>query len=362
MKIAQVAPLGERVPPKMYGGTERVVYALTEELVKRGHHVTLFATGDSLTSAELISVYPKALREGGISDPYGPDYYNMLNVGLAYKMQGEFDIIHDHNPYLSLPTAILATTPVVQTLHGAINIHNRKLLTMLNNTKNPSFVTVSKSQAHPLPNLNYAGNVYHGLEMQNYPFSKDNEGYLLYVGRISEQKGVHHAIETAEILNMRLIIAAKIDPADKPYFEEFIKPRLSNQIRWIGEVDQEARNALMSRAYAFLHPVKWREPFGLAIIESMACGCPVIGFNRGSIPEIIKHEKTGFIVEDTAEMIEYVGKIDKISRIYTRNYALKYFSAQRMTTEYERIYAALVEKHKRAQKGNGKAVVVSYQK
>lgn len=330
-----------------------MIYALTEELVKRGHNVTLFASGDSLTSAKLVSVIPKSLREANISDPYGTNHWAMLNIGLAYKMQDEFDIIHDHNTFFSLPTAILAHTPVVFTIHGAINIENRKLLETLNNPHNPAFVTISKSQAHPLPDLNYAGNVYHGLEMQTYPFAKENEGYLLYVGRISEQKGVHSAIDVAEALNMRLIIAAKIDKPDMEYFKRRIEPKLSNQIRWIGEVDQEERNTLMSRAYCFLHPVTWREPFGLALIEAMACGCPVIAFNRGSIPEIIKHGKTGYIVEDTVEMIDYVPQIKNISRTFTRKNALKYFSATRMAEEYEKIYERLVQNFKIVSHTNG---------
>lgn len=342
MKIAQIAPLAERVPPKKYGGTERVVYALTEELVKRGHDVTLYATGDSLTSAKLISVYPKSLRESNIMDPYGANYWSMLNIGLSFSQQSNFDIIHDHNPYLSLPTALLTHTPVLHTLHGAFDVQNRKLFQTLNNSYNPYFVTVSKSQSKPLPNLNYAGNVYHGLEMHTYPFSKEDDGYLLFVGRISPEKGVIHAIDAAEALNMRLIIAAKLDSAEKEYFEAYIKPRLTNQIRWVGEVDQEERNTLMSNAYCLLHPVEWREPFGLVLIEAMACGCPVIAFNRGSIPEIIKHGKTGFIVEDTPEMIEYIPHVKNLSKNYTRKYVQKYFNAVRMTDDYERIYEKII--------------------
>lgn len=344
MRIAMIAPIGERVPPKKYGGTERIIYALTEELVKRGHEVTLFASGDSLTSAKLVSIFPKGLREAGIKDPYGANHWTMLNIGNAYKNQHKFDIIHDHNVYFSLPTALLAEKPVVMTLHGAVNINNRRYLEELNNNKNPFFVSISHSQTVPLPDLNYVGNVYHGLDMQSYPFSSESDDYLLFVGRISPEKGVDQAIEVAEFLNKRLIIAAKVDPADYSYFEEKIKPHLSNQIRWIGEVDQEERNRLMSRAYAFLHPVTWREPFGLALIEAMGCGCPVLAYRRGSIPEIVKHGKTGFIVEDVGEMIEYIPKVKSIKREYCRKYALNYFNAKRMTDEYEDVYEKVVEK------------------
>ncbi len=348
MKIGMLAPIGERVPPKKYGGTERMIHALTEELVKRGHDVTLFATSDSLISAKLVSVFPRGLREANIKDPYGANYWTMLNIGNVYKRQHEFDIIHDHNVNFSLPTAILAETPVVMTLHGAVNINNRRYLEGLNNNKNPFFVSISHAQTTPLPNLNYAGNVHHGLDIQGYPFSSESDDYLLFVGRISPEKGVDQAIEAAEFLNKRLIIAAKVDPSDYFYFKKQIEPRLSDQIRWVGEVDQEERNRLMSRAYAFLHPVSWREPFGLTLIEAMACGCPVIGFRRGSIPEIVKHGKTGFVVEDTGEMIEYIPKVGSIKRDVCRKYALNYFNAQRMTDEYEEIYEKVIEKFQMA--------------
>jgi len=364
MKIAQVAPVGERVPPKKYGGTERVVHALTEELVKRGHDVTLFASGDSTTSANLVASVPKALREAGSQNPYGAEYLSMLNIGTAYKAQSKFDVIHDHNVYLSLPTAILATTPVVMTLHGAIDADSRRFFENLNNKHNPFFVSISYSQRLPLPNLNYIGNVYHGLEMTDYPYSKESDGYLLFVGRISPEKGVHHAIEVAEYLDIPLIIAAKLDPADKKYFKKFIEPRLSEKIQWIGEVDQEKRNYLMSKALCFLHPVQWREPFGLTMIEAMACACPVVAFRRGSIPEIVKDKKTGYIVEDSAEMIEAVKNIHKIDRQECRKHALSRFNAEKMTDEYIQIYKSILsdrEKKKMKIEGkNGKRLKISY--
>lgn len=339
MKIAMLAPVIERVPPKRYGGTERVVYELTEELVKRGHEVTLFASGDSITSAKLISVYPRALREARLKDIYGNNNYSLMNVGLAFSMQNEFDIIHDHMGAISLPAGNISQVPVVATLHGAISPEVRNIYAML---KNVHLVNISNAQSYPAPGLNYAGMVYNGLSMEHYPFSEENEGYLLYVGRISAEKGVHFAIETAQQLNLPLIIAAKLEQTDRPYFQQYIEPHLTDEIKWIGEVDEEKRNDLMSKALCFLHPVMWREPFGLTLIEAMACGCPVVAYDKGSIPEVISNGKTGFVVQDLESMLDAVKNIDTIDRNYCREYALTNFSAKRMADGYEEIYRKII--------------------
>ena len=340
MKIAQIAPIVERVPPKKYGGTERVVYALTEDLVRLGHDVTLFASGDSITSAKLISVYPRALREARLKDIYGLNTWTLLNIGLAYKMQDQFDVIHDHTGHIGLPTANICRKPVVMTLHGPFTVDNKPLFKELNN---PHLVSISKSQMVSGLNLpNYAGTVYNGLAMEDYPFSDKDEGYLLFVGRISMEKGVHFAIEVAQYLNLPLTIAAKLESIDMPYFQEYVGPRLSDQIKWVGEVEEEERNKLMSKALCFLHPITWREPFGLTMIEAMACGCPVVAFNKGSIPEIIKDGETGYVVNDVDEMIEAVKKIKSISRAKTRDYALKNFNSKIMAKGYERVYKEVI--------------------
>lgn len=346
LRIAQIANIIERVPPKRYGGTERVVYALTEELVKRGHKVSLFASGDSQTSAQLFAIYPKSIREARFENIYGANILSLLNIGYAYKMQDQFDIIHDHNCYLSLPAANLSITPVVMTLHGSLGINEKRIFENLNK---PYAVSVSKAQAYHAINLNYLGNVYNGLKMDHFPFSKKDDGYLLFVGRISREKGVHFAIEAAQYLNLTLIIAAKLDSRkdaadDEQYFRESIEPKLSDQIRWIGEVDEQERNRLMSKALCLLHPVNWNEPFGLTMIEAMACGCPVVAFNMGSIPEIVADGKTGFIVSNVVEMIEAVSKIKKIKREECRKYALENFNEKKMTDEYEKIYYKILEK------------------
>lgn len=344
MKILQLAPLVERVPPKKYGGTERVVYALTEELVKRGHEVTLFATGDSITSARLVSVFPKSLREAKEINPYGLNVWTTLNIGLAYnKIDSDsigVDIIHDHHSEISLPTANICRKPVVYTLHGTFDTNKKKLYEKLNK---PYVVSISKSQIGANGTINHIGNVYNGLSMNNYPFSLENDGYLLYVGRISMEKGIHSAVEVARVLNLPLIIAAKLENIHLQYFREYIEPYLSEQIQWIGEVDETKRNKLMSRALCFLHPVTWKEPFGLTLIEAMACGCPVVAFRKGSIPEIIINGKTGFVVEDVEEMIKAVVNINVIDRKECRKHALENFNSQKMADGYEKIYKKILD-------------------
>ncbi len=341
MKIAQIAPISERVPPKKYGGTERVVHTLTEELVKRGHDVTLFASGDSKTSARLESVYPRGLREARLKDAYGTNAWTMLNIGLAYDMQDEFDIIHDHLAPISLPTANIATTPTVMTMHGMFRTENRRLFQSLGG---PAIVTVSEAQVFPLPGINYAGTVHNGLPMTHYPYGRDPSDYLLFVGRISMEKGVHFAIDAAQIVDMPLIIAAKLDDAERTYFREYVEPRLSERVTWLGEVDEEKRNELMANARALLHPITWREPFGLVLIEAMACGCPVIAFNHGSIPEIIKTGVTGFVVEDLEGMVDAIDALPQIDRAACRTHALTNFSAEKMTDGYLSIYEKVLKK------------------
>ncbi len=344
MKIAQIAPVIESVPPKKYGGTERVISTLTEELVKRGHEVTLFASGDSVTKAKLVSVCPQSLRAAKVPGIYGANNLSMLNIGLAYSMQNEFDIIHDHVNDMSVPTANLATTPVVMTLHGALNENNAKLFKKMNN---PNYVTISKSQAVPEPGLNYIGNVYNGLDMNGYPFSDQHGGYLLFVGRISVEKGVHNAIEVAKRTKLPLIIAAKLETDYQPdvdYYKKYVEPELNDQIQWIGEVDEEERNKLMSKALCFLHPLTWSEPFGLTLIESMACGCPVLAFAMGSIPELILDGKTGFIANDIDDMVDAVRRVKNLNRIDCRIHALNKFSGEIMADGYERIYKRLLIK------------------
>lgn len=340
MRIAQIAPIVERVPPKKYGGTERVISALTEELVRRGHDVTLFASGDSQTAAKLIATYPHALREDFPEPSVKRLIWSQRHVATAYAMWHQFDIIHDHTSWVSAGMAHMSRIPVVMTLHSAFT---PETIALFESFDHPYLVSISDAQRKPAPDFNYIATVYNGLPMNNYPFSFKNDGYLLFVGRICEEKGTHFAVQVARRLNLPLIIAAKLeDGPNRAYFEREIEPYLSDTIRWIGEVNEQERNRLFSRALCSLHPVTWPEPFGLTLIEAMACGAPVVAFDKGSIPEVIKHGKTGYIVNDVDEMTNAVSRIDKIDRRECRRYALKQFSAEQMGDNYELVYDAIL--------------------
>lgn len=334
LRIAQIAPIAERVPPRKYGGTERVVYNLTEELVRRGHDVTLFATSDSITSARLVSVARKGLRDASIENPYGLNNLTLLNIMTAYKMQDNFDIIHDHNANYGLPSAELSHVPVVLTMHAPLLKSGFKLFKQI---KKSHLVMVSQSQADAMPTIK-SDVVYNGLSMEKYPFSPRHKGYLLFVGRISMEKGVHVAIEVSKYLDIPLIIAAKLDTVDEGYYKKYIKPHLSDKIKWIGEVDERKRNILMKNALCFVHPVIFSEPFGLTLIESMACGTPVVAMNRGAIPEVVESGKTGFVVKNIDEMISAVVNIKSIDRTYCRKYVLQKFNEKNMADKYESLY------------------------
>ncbi len=340
MRIAQIAPIAERVPPKKYGGTERVVDALTNELVDRGHEVTLFASGDSSTKAKLVSVFPRATREAGVKDPHGINEWSLLNIVNAYKRQGEFDIIHDHNLPISALSANFANTNVVATIHGPISLASKKVYSTLDKV---NLITISDSQRRQGQGINIYETVHHGLNFENFPLGETSENFLLFVGRISFDKGLHHAIEIAQFLNIKLVIAAKLDLADKKYFDEYIAPSLSDgMIEWVGEVSEVERNQLYSKALCLINPITWPEPFGLTMIEAMACGCPVVAFNHGSVAEIVVPGATGFIANDVEEMIESVIEVARIDRRETALYARANFNSQTMTDKYERIYQQIL--------------------
>ncbi len=341
MRIGMIAPPIENVPPKMYGGTERVVSTLTEELVRRGHDVTLFASGQSKTSAKLVSVFPKALR-----DAY-PDPKNimqrvkitLMHLGNAYALQDQFDIIHDHTGFFGLSFAQGSKTPVVSTMHGLMT---PDITTVAEQFSKPYLVSISHSQRQSATHLNFIANIYNGLRMGSYPFSRVDKGYLLAVGRFSPEKGIHNAITIARKTNLPLLIAAKLEDSNREYFQTQIKPFLNEKIQWIGEVTEKQRNALMSHALCFLHPLEWEEPFGLTIIEAMSCGTPVIAFDKGSMKEIIRHGKTGFIAKNVTDAISLIKRIRTIDREYCRRYSLTHFSGDIMATEYETVYEEIL--------------------
>lgn len=342
MRIAQVAPLWERVPPPGYGGTELVVGLLTDELVRRGHEVTLFASGDSLTLAKLVSVHPRALRLDPSIKEYG--VYEMLELSRVYEAANEFDIIHSHMGCNALPYVNLVNTPTVHTLHGIFTPDNEKLFV---NAKNQPYVSISNSQREPRLGLNYVATVYNGIDVSSHQFHPQPEEppYLAFLGRISPEKGTHIAIQIAKQAGWRLKMAGKVDVVDKEYFEKEVKPLIDGkQIEYLGEANHVQKNALMGGAVATLFTITWREPFGLVMVESMAAGTPVIAMNMGSVPEVIAHGKTGFICNNVAECIDAVGKVEKLDRYTCREHVENNFSVRKMVDGYEAVYQEIVEK------------------
>ncbi len=340
MRIAQIAPLWERVPPPAYGGIELVVGLLTDELVRRGHEVTLFASGDSITLAKLESVHPQALR----LDPQVKEcsIYEMLQLATVYERAAEFDLIHSHMGCAALPYAMLSKTPTVHTLHGIFTRDNEKMFTY---AKNQPYVSISHSQREPRLELNCVGTVYNSIDVSSHKFFPvpDEPEYLAFLGRISSEKGPHLAIEIAKATGIPLKMAGKVDPVDVEYFEREIKPQIDGElIQFLGEADHQMKNNLMGRAIATLFPITWREPFGLVMVESMAAGTPAIAMNLGSVPEIIAHGRSGFIAENIAECIAAVKNVAAISRQETRNYVTQHFGIDRMVSGYEAVYREIV--------------------
>ncbi len=340
MKIAQIAPLWERVPPPAYGGIELVVGLLTDELVARGHEVTLFASGDSITAAKLVSVNPQAIRLDPNIQECG--IYEMLQLAQVYERAGEFDLIHSHMGCAALPYGKLTQTPTVHTLHGIFTPDNEK---MFIHAKAQPYVSISNAQREDRLGLNYVATVYNSIDMSMHHFfpTADEPAYLAFLGRMSVEKGPHHAIEIAKATGIPLKMAGKIDPVDVEYFDREIKPHIDGtHIQFLGEADHVMKNDLMGRAIATLFPITWREPFGLVTIESMAAGTPVIAINLGSIPEIIADGVSGYICNSVAECIAAVAKIPAISRAGCREYVANRFGVEQMVSGYEAVYQQLL--------------------
>lgn len=340
MRIAQVAPLWERVPPPAYGGIELVVGLLCDELVRRGHEVTLFASGDSITLAKLKSVHPRAIRLDPTVKEYG--IYEMLQLTQVYERADEFDIIHSHTGCAALPYAALVKTPTVHTLHGVFTPDNEKIFS---HARRQPFVSISNAQREPRLGLNCVATVYNGIDVERYRFypQSENPPYLAFLGRMSPEKGPHLAIEIAKRTGWHLKMAGKVDIVDREYFEHEIKPNIDGkQIEYLGEANHEQKSALMGNAVATLFPIAWREPFGLVTIESMAVGTPVIAMKMGSTPEIIADGKTGFLCESIEECVAALDKIPAINRQFCRAYVQAKFSAQTMTEGYEAVYQKIL--------------------
>jgi glycosyltransferase involved in cell wall biosynthesis len=338
MRIAQIAPLHEAVPPKFYGGTERVVSFLTEELVAMGHDVTLFASGDSITDAKLEAIWPRALRlDPGIRDGMAPQ---MLLLEHVYQMAPQFDILHFHMDYF--PSSLFARqdVPFITTLHGRLDLPELK--PVYAGLPEQHLVSISNSQRIPLPEGNFIGTVPHGLPEHLLNPVPAEPSYVAFLGRICPEKRPDRAIRIARAAGETLKLAAKVDRADAEYFAAEIEPMLGPDAELIGEINDGAKPAFLSGAKALLMPIDWPEPFGLVMIEAMACGTPVIAYNHGSVPEILEHGVTGFIVGNEAEAVAALGQIHTLDRGTIRARFEARFTARRMAQDYLDLYEGLV--------------------
>jgi glycosyltransferase involved in cell wall biosynthesis len=348
MRIAQIAPLFESVPPRLYGGTERVVSYLTEELVRRGHDVTLFAAGDSRTRAHLVPVVERATRlHPSERDLCATDAIRQLD--MVFGRARDFDMIHSHVDSLALPFSHLVSTPTVHTLHGRLDLPH--VATLYRHFTDVPLVSISDAQREPLAPLGvrWAGTVYHGQPLERYHFTAETGEYLAFLGRCSPEKQVDVAIEIAKHVGMPLKIAAKIDDADRQYFERVVAPLLDDPlVEFIGEIGEEQKPAFLGGARALLFPVDWPEPFGLVMVEAMACGTPVIARPCGAVPEVVVDGRTGFLGSSLLELAEAVKRTDEIDRAECRRHVERQFSVARMADGYEAVYRRLVAHRKAA--------------
>jgi glycosyltransferase involved in cell wall biosynthesis len=339
MHIAQVAPLTEAIPPKLYGGTERVVSWLTEELIALGHEVTLYASGDSVTSARLEAVWPRALRlDGSVRDP---NALHMLMLERVYQSAADFDFIHCHLDYYPFSLFSRQPTPFVTTLHGRLDLPEHQ--PVFDEFSSIPVVSISNAQRRPLPQARWVRTVHHGLPADLLVPKPIKPSYFGFLGRIAPEKRVDRAIRIAEHCGVPLKIAAKVDKVDQDYFNEQIKPMLANgNCEYIGEISDREKSEFLGGAIVLLVPIDWPEPFGLVMIEAMACGTPVIAFNRGSAPEVVEDGLTGFIVEDVNGAIGAVDRLGHLSREKVRRRFEERFTARRMAQDYLSVYRSLM--------------------
>jgi glycosyltransferase involved in cell wall biosynthesis len=341
LRIAQVAPLFESVPPRLYGGTERVVSYLTEELVRQGHRVTLFASGDSRTDAELVPICDRALR----LDDRRPSAaaLHTLQIEEVFKRAESFDIVHYHLDCLHLPLARRSRAPMVTTLHGRLDLPGLQALHQ--EFAELPLVSISNAQREPLRGANWAGTVYHGLPLGLYRPSYVPGTYLAFLGRISPEKRVDRAIAVARRTGLPLVIAAKVDEVDQGYFAAQVEPHLEGpQIHFVGEINEREKSTFLGNALALLFLIDWPEPFGLAVIEALACGTPVVAFRCGSVPEIIEPGVNGYIVTSVDEAVQAVGEVRRLDRRRCRQIFEHRFSAERMAHDYCEVYRACGER------------------
>lgn len=343
MRIAQVAPLYESVPPQLYGGTERIVSYLTEELVRKGHEVTLFASGDSMTSAELVAPCASAIRlNAAILDAIP---YHVMLLDQLLERADDFDIVHFHMDLLHLPLAQRLLGPNLTTLHGRLDLPD--LQPFYRTFCDAPLVSISNSQRAPMPPANWVGTVYHGLPPTLLPARlTSEEGYLAFLGRISPEKGPDRAIEIATRLGMPLRIAAKVDKADEEFWEAQIRPLIESapNVEFVGEVNELEKAEFLGKAKALLFPIDWPEPFGLVMIEAMSCGTPVVAYRCGSVEEVVDDGVSGFIVDDVEDAVRAVQRLDLLDRREVRRTFERRFTAERMADDYVTLYTALIER------------------
>jgi glycosyltransferase involved in cell wall biosynthesis len=342
MRIAQIAPLIESVPPRLYGGTERIVSYLTEELVRLDHDVTLFASGDSITSAKLVGCVPQSLRlDASVHDPIP---YYMLLLDRVRQHANEFDILHFHIDQLHFPLFHDCAGRTVTTLHGRQDLPDLKPLYI--GFGDMPLVSISDAQRRPVPNANFVATVHHGLPADTYKASlKPRGGYVAFLGRISPEKGPDRAIKIARSLGVPLKIAAKVDRVDESYFREVVEPLLDGPgVEFIGEINEQQKNEFLGEALALLFPADWPEPFGLSMIEAMACGTPVLAFRCGSVPEVVEHGITGIIVDNLEEAIAALPRALALDRRAVRRHIEERFTATRMAKDYVSVYRSLLKR------------------
>ena len=337
MRIAQVAPLYESVPPKLYGGTERVVSYLTEELVRQGHEVTLFASGDSITRARLVAACDRSLRlDQRCVDQMS---HHFLLLERVFQRAHEFDVIHFHVDYLHFPLSRRQPYAQLTTLHGRLDLPD--LVPLYEEFCDMPLVSISKAQREPLPWANWLATVYHGLPEHLYRPRTEPGTYLAFLGRVSPEKRVDRTIEIARRAGIPLRIAAKIDPTNEDYYEREIVPLLNDagaEVEFVGEIGEAQKDEFLRHAYALLFPIDWPEPFGLVMIEAMACGTPVIAYRNGSVPEVLEDGVTGFVVNGMEAAIAAVERVPEISRGQCREVFEERFSARRMAHDYVQVY------------------------
>ena len=340
MRIAQVAPLSESVPPRFYGGTERVVSWLTEELIQLGHEVTLFASGDSVTNATLVPVCKQALRlDPSCVDPLA---YHALMIEEVFSRDTDFDLIHFHIDHLHLSLSKRSLVPSLTTMHGRLDLPD--LVPLFKRFRDRPVVSISDRQREPLPWLNWVGTVPHGLPADSLSLHSGAGGYLAFLGRVAPEKGLDQAIEISRRAGIPLKIAAKIDRADREYYIQKIKPILSSPlIEFVGEIGNLEKDEFLGNASALLFPIQWPEPFGLVMIEAMACGTPVIAYPFGSVPEVIRDGVNGYLVSGIDEAVRAIGRLANLDRHAIRRHFELNFTADRMAARYLGIYQSLID-------------------